>query len=683
MNLKWFYIYVILVKMKKIGFIITILIFTLMVSLLISMGTVAFAENEVTISHITKISADGEVVEYNNAYSRDVTINYTFETASAFYVNVYEFNGGIAPIRTSEKILVVDKKGSYTVIDDGELRVDCIALDENDEELASISVVIRSDVSAPEAPSIDIDGVLQVSHSEPFSVLYVVNSDALSGVDFTRSTYCFKDVEGNVVKEGIVTSDISKASISDINQNGTLIFTIYDKAGNFVVTERKYDQYYYVSSGAPAIVVTPSSGYSPNVMVSLSWPLGVSSKYYKLIVNGREQSRTAYTAPFSITQEGTVEIRAYYYEEGEQTFVSKTITNVDKTPPTSSSIAETIRVKVDLTSSSPIVLSLTPNDAKSGVKRVYLKNFGTEFTKNDVTSFSLDVTARLGTNVVIVAEDNAGNVTEYNYPLNGYDKEKINYYNSAFNNLNEDAYDTVAWSELLNAYSRLSNLLSHPDSSSGDISSYSKAVDRAIEGKHEVKVTVVESIDGLINDFSAEVASGATDVKKGGKLNLAVNKIATNEGELNEKISVGGTIAKFPSYEGYGFNLVLTDRENKAVTIYNQMSVSLTIPGVNKLAKVYYEKDGVLVQLSSSISNNVLTFQTENYGNFYLIVETDIPVDPGKGLMIGDKFYPLNLLLITGGIILGAMLLVGILTPVIYKLIKNKKTAGKKFNYLK
>ena len=683
MNLKWFYIYVILVKMKKIGFIITILIFTLMVSLLISMGTVAFAENEVTISHITKISADGEVVEYNNAYSRDVTINYTFETASAFYVNVYEFNGGIAPIRTSEKILVVDKKGSYTVIDDGELRVDCIALDENDEELASISVVIRSDVSAPEAPSIDIDGVLQVSHSEPFSVLYVVNSDALSGVDFTRSTYCFKDVEGNVVKEGIVTSDISKASISDINQNGTLIFTIYDKAGNFVVTERKYDQYYYVSSGAPAIVVTPSSGYSPNVMVSLSWPLGVSSKYYKLIVNGREQSRTAYTAPFSITQEGTVEIRAYYYEEGEQTFVSKTITNVDKTPPTSSSIAETIRVKVDLTSSSPIVLSLTPNDAKSGVKRVYLKNFGTEFTKNDVTSFSLDVTARLGTNVVIVAEDNVGNVTEYNYPLNGYDKEKINYYNSAFNNLNEDAYDTVAWSELLNAYSRLSNLLSHPDSSSGDISSYSKAVDRAIEGKHEVKVTVVESIDGLINDFSAEVASGATDVKKGGKLNLAINKIATNEGELNEKISVGGTIAKFPSYEGYGFNLVLTDRENKAVTIYNQMSVSLTIPGVNKLAKVYYEKDGVLVQLSSSISNNVLTFQTENYGNFYLIVETDIPVDPGKGLMIGDKFYPLNLLLITGGIILGAMLLVGILTPVIYKLIKNKKTAGKKFNYLK
>ena len=683
MNLKWFYIYVILVKMKKIGFIITILMFTLMVSLLISMGTVAFAENEVTISHITKISADGEVVEYNNAYSRDVTINYTFETASAFYVNVYEFNGGIAPIRTSEKILVVDKKGSYTVIDDGELRVDCIALDENDEELASISVVIRSDVSAPEVPSIDIDGVLQVSHSEPFSVLYVVNSDALSGVDFTRSTYCFKDVEGNVVKEGIVTSDISKASISDINQNGTLIFTIYDKAGNFVVTERKYDQYYYVSSGAPAIVVTPSSGYSPNVMVSLSWPLGVSSKYYKLIVNGREQSRTAYTAPFSITQEGTVEIRAYYYEEGEQTFVSKTITNVDKTPPTSSSIAETIRVKVDLTSSSPIVLSLTPNDAKSGVKRVYLKNFGTEFTKNDVTSFSLDVTARLGTNVVIVAEDNAGNVTEYNYPLNGYDKEKINYYNSAFNNLNEDAYDTVAWSELLNAYSRLSNLLSHPDSSSGDISSYSKAVDRAIEGKHEVKVTLVESIDGLINDFSAEVASGATDVKKGGKLNLAVNKIATNEGELNEKISVGGTIAKFPSYEGYGFNLVLTDRENKAVTIYNQMSVSLTIPGVNKLAKVYYEKDGVLVQLSSSISNNVLTFQTENYGNFYLIVETDIPVDPGKGLMIGDKFYPLNLLLITGGIILGAMLLVGILTPVIYKLIKNKKTAGKKFNYLK
>ena len=156
-----------------------------------------------------------------------------------------------------------------------------------------------------------------------------------------------------------------------------------------------------------------------------------------------------------------------------------------------------------------------------------------------------------------------------------------------------------------------------------------------------------------------------------------------SEAEFNEKISVGATIAKFPAYQGYGFNLSLTDREGSAVTLHNQMSVSLTIPGANKLAKVYYEKDGVLIQLSSIIENNVLTFQTESYGNFYLIVETDMPKELGKGLTIGGKFYPMNLLLITGGIMLGAMVLVGVLTPIIYKVAKNKKNSRKKFDYLR
>jgi len=113
------------------------------------------------------------------------------------------------------------------------------------------------------------------------------------------------------------------------------------------------------------------------------------------------------------------------------------------------------------------------------------------------------------------------------------------------------------------------------------------------------------------------------------------------------------------------------------------MSVSLTIPGANKLAKIYCEKDGILLQLSSTIENNVLTFQTESQGNFYLIVETDVPKEQVKGLTIGGKFYPMNLLLITGGIMLGAMVLVGIITPIIYKVVKNRKNSRKKFDYLR
>ena len=670
--------------MKKLG-IITILIFVLMIALFNGTSIVALAENEVSIISITKITADGEVVEYDSNYSRDVTINYEFASATHFYVVVYEkINTEFLHVRTTESILISNKTGSYVVVDNGDLRIDCIAINSNGEQLGSISVMVKSDMSAPNLPTIDPDGAMDVVHSDSFNVGYIINYDELSGVDFTRSNYCFKDVDGNIVIENTpVTNGYDKALVSGINQNGTIIFTIYDKAGNFIVSEKKYVLHHYVNSIAPSITVTPSAGYSQKVMVSIVWPMGVTYKAYKLIVNGNEQVRNVYTAPIEISQEGNVEIRAFYFEGGEQTYVSKTINNVDRTPPTASSIQESIRVKVNLISSAPIVLSLSPNDARSGVKRVYLKNFGTEFVKTDINTYSLDVTARLGTIVIVVVEDNAGNITEYNYPLNGYDKEKITYYANVFNNLNEDDYDSAAWGNLINNYSRLSHLLSSTDSASGDITAYSNEVDRSIEGKHEVKVTLTDIIDGLNNDFSASVPVDATSVKKGGKLNLEVKKLDISEGEYNEKISVGSAIAKFPAYSSFGFNLALTDKEGQEVMIYNQMSVSLTIPGNNKLAKVYYDDDGVLVQLSSNIDNNVLTFQTEGDGNFYLIVETDMPKDPGKGLTIGGKFYPLNLLLITGGIMLGAMLLVGVLTPIIYKVIKNKKASGKKFNYLR
>ena len=671
--------------MKKFVTYITIFIFVFALCLGLSSSVIASAENEISVESVTKLDASGAVVLYDGEYSRNVTINYAFLTASSYNVKVYKKVGAtFDEIRVSTIQNVVDGKGAYAVIDDGELRIDCFAFDVDGDTVGTLSLQVKSDVTAPASPTIDADGAFNTSHSESFNVAYLINYDELSGVDFTRSTYNFKDEDGNVIiEETLVKEGYDKSLVRGIGQNGVLTFTVYDNAGNFVVASKNYNLHYYVDSTAPTIAVTPSVGYSPNVMVTLSWPQGVTHKYYKIILNGIEQARAPYTVPFSITQEGAIEIRAYYYKDGEETYVSKFIDNVDKTPPNANTIKESIGVKVDLTSTSPVTLSLRVLDGKSGIKRVYLKNFGTEFSNVESNIYSLDVTSRLGLSVIIVVEDNAGNKTEYNYPLNGYAKETINYYANAFSNLEEEAYDEVAWRNLLDEYNKLSNLLSSASSTAGDISAYSKSVDSAISGKHEVKVTVVDAIDGLINDFKAELAVNGSNVKKGGKINVAVNKIDVSEAEFNEKISVGATIAKFPAYQGYGFNLSLTDREGSAVTLHNQMSVSLTIPGANKLAKVYYEKDGILIQLSSIIENNVLTFQTESYGNFYLIVETDMPKELGKGLTIGGKFYPMNLLLITGGIMLGAMVLVGILTPIIYKVVKNKKNSRKKFDYLR
>lgn len=685
MNLKRRVIYGIFIIMKRISIFSLIFIFVFLISLLVGVGIFGVAENEVTITQITKINADGERIDYDATYSRDIIINYQFQTAERYFVRVYaKENVTYTLIRTTDYQVVVDGKGEYRVEDNGDLRIDCIACNALGEEIGELSQIIKSDVVAPLMPEIDTDGTMDVSHSVAFSVGYIINPDELSGIDFSRSYYRYEDLDGNeIIGKTIIHQGYDKALVSGINQNGKLIFTIYDKAGNFTVAEKSYTLHYYVNSTAPTITVTPSTEYSPNVMVTLSWPMGVTYKYYKVIANGYELGRKVYTAPFSITQEGRVEVLAYYYENGEETFVSKTITNVDGTAPEVSSIAESIGVKVDLTSNEPVVLSLKPRDLKSGVKRVYLKNFGTEFNFDGFNVYSLGVVERLGTVVVIVVEDFAGNKTEYNYPLNGYDKEKILHYNDIYTDLSENDYDARGWDQVIHEYSRLSFLLSSADSSSGDILSYSKVLDSAIEGKYSVKVTIVDIIDGLNNDFTVNVPINATSIKKGGALKLLVNKIDVSEAEFNEKISIGSTIAKFPHYTGFGFNLSLLDNEDKDVTFYNQINVSLTIPGTGKLAKVYYEKDGILHQLSSSIENNVLTFQAENDGNFYLIVESDFPKEQGKGLNIGGKFYPLNLLLITGGIILGAILLVGILTPILYKVIKNKRDARKKFNYLR
>lgn len=671
--------------MKKIGLLIFIVILSAVISCLTLGATIGFANDEIVLDEITKIDADGQEVAYENTYSRDVTLKYTFSTASFFAIKVYiKGTAEYEHLRTTDNFVVSEGRGTYKVLDEGDLRVDCIAKDANGFEIANISTYVKSDITAPLTPIVDVDGAMDLSHAGEFSVAYQINYDELSGVDFTRSTYRFEDENGNVIiDETNVYAGYDKALVGGIDRNGTLYLTIYDKAGNFIVGKKSYHAHYYVDSIAPTISVTPSTGYSKNVMVTLEWPQGVSYKYYRLVVNGKEQTKIAYTVPFSVESEGTVIVRAYYYENGSENYVTKTIDNVDKTPPTASSIEESIMVKVDLMSSTPVTLSLKARDARSGIKRVYLKNFGSEFTLVDTNTYLLDVTNRLGTNVTIVAEDNAGNSTDYNYPLNGYDKTKIDHYSSIFLGLDKNEYDEEGWESLLHQYNRLSNLISASSMDSGKIQSYSQELDRAIEGKYQVKVTLNNIISGLNNDFKVDIITGETSVKKGGKINVAIDKIDYSDAEINEKITVGATIAKYPNYDGYGFNVRLSNRNGEPITIYNQFSISLTIPGSNNLAQVYYEDEGVLTQLSSSIENGVITFNSMGYGNFYFIVEKEVETEQEKGLTIAGKFYPLDLLLIAGGIILGAIVLVGILTPIIYKAVKIKKINSKKFNYLR
>ncbi len=646
----------------------------------------ALAEEEITVINISKEDAYGNVLPYIIAeakYSRDVVINYSFQTASHFYVKVYEkVDGQFNYIRTSQTFDVVNGKGSYAIIDSGYLRVECIAKSSS-TDIASIDTYILSDLISPNAPSIDVDGTMNVVHADPFNVAYVINEDALSGVDYEKSYYKYIGTGGEtLIAESRVAESPNKTMINGISANGTLVFRIYDKAGNFNECEKTYSLYNQTANLKPQITVSPSvEEYQKSFYVTIAWPQGTSNKLYRLQINGKEQGKKTYTTPIEITEEGEVKIMAYYLVGGVEHYEEKMITTVDNTPPTSSSIHESISTKIDLTSSSVLTLSVKPFDARSGIKRVYLKHFGTEFSLTDVRTYSLDATDRIGTSVTVVAEDYAGNTVEYAYSLTGFDREKINYYRNTYFSLNKASYDDVAWLELEEAFSRLSHLMSSQDSLSSDILVYSQTVDNKIKGNHTVKVTVEELIDGLTNDFKGTVNIDSTSVKKGGTLNLFVKKSNLESTVLEEKIRDAKSISGIRNATCYAFNLTLKDVNLNDVQVYDYYKFSFSIPSGN-IAKVYLEQNGVLTGVSVEIKNDTLTMRTKNQGNFFLVIDKEV-VEERKGLTIGDKFFPLDVLLTGGGIVLGVIVFVAILTPIIVYFIKKNKRSGNKFNYFK
>ena len=303
--------------MKRISVLISIFTLVMLVTAFMAVGVVSYAGEEISVVSITKVNANGEVVSYDGEYSRDITINYNFNNAESFVIKTYvKESGSFVYSRTSDVISVVDGNGSYKVLDEGEVKVECIAKDIAGFEIETISSIVLSDVTKPSEPLIDIDGAMDDTHSTAFSVSYQIGYDGLSGVDFSLSTFTFEDADGNVIKQGPLTSNYDKALIGGINQNGTLILTVYDKAGNFVVVKKVYDKHYYVNSVAPTITVSPENVYSKNVMVTINWPIGVNYKYYKLVRQGEEGVKKTYTAPFSIDFEENVEVRAYYYDDG-------------------------------------------------------------------------------------------------------------------------------------------------------------------------------------------------------------------------------------------------------------------------------------------------------------------------------------------------------------------------------
>ena len=80
-----------------------------------------------------------------------------------------------------------------------------------------------------------------------------------------------------------------------------------------------------------------------------------------------------------------------------------------------------------------------------------------------------------------------------------------------------------------------------------------------------------------------------------------------------------------------------------------------------------------MVPLSMNIEGNRLTFETDSFGEFYLVSERESEAPEADGIYIGDKFFPSEMLWTAGGIVAGVAVLCGV-TALIVLLVKNKKS---------
>ena len=75
--------------MKKISLYILIAIFTMLISTMLFSGVVSYANEEISVSSITKVNAEGENVPYDESYSWDVSINYSFQNYIIYIITFY------------------------------------------------------------------------------------------------------------------------------------------------------------------------------------------------------------------------------------------------------------------------------------------------------------------------------------------------------------------------------------------------------------------------------------------------------------------------------------------------------------------------------------------------------------------------------------------------------------------
>ncbi|MCX8074301.1 MAG: formylglycine-generating enzyme family protein, partial [Clostridia bacterium] len=189
-------------------------------------------------------------------------------------------------------------------------------------------------------------------------------------------------------------------------QNGDYNFTATDNAGNSTVYTYSVTNIDKVAPSNPTIVASPTGWTNGDVTATITYPVDMSTKEYS--INGGS-TWSSYTAPVTMTANGTVLARGNDAAGNQSGQSSLTITNIDKTAPTVTAVSGGV-------TTSSVTVNATASDAGgSGLKAnayEYSKDNGATWTTaTNATTYNFTGLTSGTYQCKVRVTDNAGNST--------------------------------------------------------------------------------------------------------------------------------------------------------------------------------------------------------------------------------------------------------------------------------
>ncbi|MDD3946830.1 MAG: hypothetical protein PHI19_03220 [Clostridia bacterium] len=517
-----------------------------------------------------------------------------------------------------------------------------------EQESMAITSTVYMDNTTPLQPDIDLTA-LDTYHIDEFQLRYRIYTDNFSGVNFTDSWLAFMGEEQQDSIEPVSLDSIIPPARRDLDNyltiggNGVLTFYVVDNAGNGKEYNFTYSKHGVPETGIP-VVTLDTEEYAKSVTLTINWGAGYDDNPFAekkyAIVTASGSFPYDYTGPIEITTEGENEILIYYYENGEKKYVSRIIDNVDKTPPNLTIMQDTATISCNVMDENPVVFFIKATDRLSGIQRVFFKTGG-DFQQLENGYYSAPIMDMY--NFTVVAEDGAGNRTEYTYHNHYFDFATLKESNRKFLALVRAEYTLEGWSAVEQACNALSMLLIDDMAQSSEIADKARAIDIAIAGN----ITVINKIGaippGLDGGIAFQLDPSATDALKGESVSVKLDK--AESGSLADE---AGSMSGLKKRKVYPFSILLSGA-SADVHLTGSMTFDMPLPEGAIGGKLYADSEGTLIELVSEVRDGRIYAATTTVGEMYLVAERS----GGDGIYIGGKLYSWSLLAITASIIVG------------------------------